>query len=227
MSVIAAVATEDGVHLACDSATSLDEGGATVTRTDLKIATVPVGRRARAAVATAGRSALQPLARRLSAPHEPDPDDPDDLDGWAQAVAEALTADAAETKPSLLNEDGDEFDGEVLLALHGRLWLLAANLAIHTPGYLAIGSGRDVALGVLHALHTPQRWISGIPEPDLDRLRSQVVDPGRLWTAPAELELHGVDGRTAVELAVQAACDHNAWCRPPVRHLHLPRRDAA
>lgn len=80
-----------------------------------------------------------------------------DLDAWAQAIAEEITIAAGAMNPSCLvgGSSPDErgaLDGVLLLGHAGRVWLIDANMAVLVPdGVIAVGSGRQVAIGALHA----------------------------------------------------------------------------
>lgn len=164
MTVIVAALHETGAFVACDSLTTSGKHGA-IHRRDCKFDVVTVGRRGRVIVGSAGRASLQPLARSMSAPFEPDDGNPDDLDGWAQKVAEAITANAADANPTLL--DDGELDGEILLVHPRRIWAVSADLAIDVGDWYAIGAGDAVALGYLHRAYDTDRtgrtaeWVHG------------------------------------------------------------------
>lgn len=79
----------------------------------------------------------------------PDFGDVSDRNGWAGAVATAITELYLEH--SLI--DGQRMDGSVLLAARGHVWTLTHHQAIpHLDGIAAIGSGEGPAIGALHAL---------------------------------------------------------------------------
>lgn len=151
MTTIAAV-TRDGVTaMACDSA-AIDGCGRRYKHSG-KIVRLSVGRDGDALLGSAGTAALGATIRAgLNLPAGPDPDDLDDIEAWAQAVAEAITDLATEAKPSLLTDD-DELDGEVLLAYAGRFWYITDHLALLAEGPIAaIGSGAMLALGALEVM---------------------------------------------------------------------------
>lgn len=79
-----------------------------------------------------------------------------DLDDWAQGVAEEVTEVAAGMNPSCVvggpsPDERGALDGMMLLGHAGRLWTIDANMAVRVPdGVMAMGSGGQVAIGVLH-----------------------------------------------------------------------------
>lgn len=77
------------------------------------------------------------------------PDNNNDLDTWANAVARAITELAVDAG---LVEEG-HLDGSVLLGFRGRLWVLTHMQAVViTDGICTLGSGEGPAIGVLDAL---------------------------------------------------------------------------
>jgi ATP-dependent protease HslVU (ClpYQ) peptidase subunit len=79
----------------------------------------------------------------------PDFTDPGDRNGWADAIARALTELFIEHQLV----EGQRIDGTMLLAAGGHLWTLTHHQAIaHPDGMAAIGSGEGPSLGALHAL---------------------------------------------------------------------------
>jgi len=102
-------------------------------------------------IATSGVHSLLGLARHaLNLPQLPDPNDAEDCDRWAHAVACALAELAVDAKPPLV--DDGRVDGEALLAFDRHLWLLNGPAAIRLYSAFAIGSGAPEARGALHAL---------------------------------------------------------------------------
>lgn len=96
----------------------------------------------------AGSSALASLTEAHLPSMGIEPAGSANLDAWAQAIAEAICKIATDATPQV-TEEGN-VDGVALLGHAGHLWLLAQQNASPVPlGYIAIGSGRDLALGVL------------------------------------------------------------------------------
>lgn len=75
--------------------------------------------------------------------------DEEDRNGWANAIAQAVTQTYAD---HLLLSEG-RMDANLVLAVRGCVWTLTHQQAIpHLDGYAAIGSGEGPAIGALHAL---------------------------------------------------------------------------
>jgi ATP-dependent protease HslVU (ClpYQ) peptidase subunit len=145
MTVIAAIAREGRVWMAADTAS---HAGATRFASQPKIRAYPDGVLLAAAGTACGLPSLRdPKLMPKCAT--------DDLDEWAQCVAEKVTEHLAGLTPSLLNEGSLEI--ELLLGYRGRLWYLDANLANRIPdGIGVLGTGADIAYGALHAMpHAP------------------------------------------------------------------------
>lgn len=98
-------------------------------------------------LASCGRAGIGPLAARQVSSCRP-PGRRADPDGWAQGMAEAIT-DTCRARGHV-DSDGD-LDGELLLAWRHRLWVVSMDLAQPVGTYIAIGSGRMVALGAMWA----------------------------------------------------------------------------
>jgi ATP-dependent protease HslVU (ClpYQ) peptidase subunit len=154
MTVIAAIPTNDGVIMAADTLLMRRESVIGTTR---KISRLLVGPKYEhvALLGLSGSHALAEVAHHRF--HEnaelPDcayPDDTAKADYWAHRVAVKLATLAHTAEPPLTVDDG-EMDGEALLALGPRLWLLSGQSAVPISAPFAIGSGADVARGSLHA----------------------------------------------------------------------------
>ena len=76
---------------------------------------------------------------------------------WAYGIACAYTEACAESRPSLITEEGKAIVGDCLFAHRGRLWALDAHSAIAVERYAAIGSGAELALGALYFLYPQVR----------------------------------------------------------------------
>ena len=153
MTTIAILVAQGHVYMSADSAGTSGVGRRWY-RTRPKIARLTAGERD-VLVATAGPTSLNAFVYfHLKLDAAPNPSDDADCDRWAQAVADAITSWAAEAQPTVLGADG-HLDGTVVLGYAGRVWNIHEHHAdrIATP-YLAVGSGGDLALGALAALHT-------------------------------------------------------------------------
>ncbi len=106
-------------------------------------------------LAAAGNGSLaQVPSRALTVPSTPDAAGPDEAwDLWAEAIASAVTEIAADTSPPITmpHPDGSTvLDGALLLGCAGRLWYLFTHQALRiSEGLAALGSGADIAFGVL------------------------------------------------------------------------------
>ncbi|MFD4457684.1 hypothetical protein [Nocardia sp. NPDC058480] len=103
-------------------------------------------------IGAAGNGAILAVLRRgltLPAFHRKDPD------SWASEVARRITELLATASPPLTIEEQDgvtAIDGNLLLACDRGLWLIQTHAAMRVrPGIAAVGSGRDLALGSVHA----------------------------------------------------------------------------
>lgn len=155
MTVIAAVATDDRVVMACDTAANND--GTAVYKAEGKIAKLRTKQGATVLLAAAGNASLLPaLLRRLEINETPGLGaDNVEADSWAGGIAEAITTALAEANPSLLvaadTDSAAYLDGTLLMAWHRHLWIVHTHGVIRPySGIAAIGSGTDVALGCLH-----------------------------------------------------------------------------
>jgi hypothetical protein len=152
VTVVAAATDGRTVWMATDSQSS--ENGGRIWTVD-KLRRIPVGRHGTSVFAAAGDHRLVPLARHLAAPFEPDPHSDGDCDGWAQAIAEAWTQLACEAAPPVTDDDG-LVSGYAILGYAGRIWTVMTNVADQVrDGYASIGSGGELALGILAATEAP------------------------------------------------------------------------
>ncbi|MGW4325437.1 hypothetical protein ACWEKR_06050 [Nocardia sp. NPDC004573] len=153
MTVIAAVALSDRVIMGCDTAT--DYGGTFVYSTRGKIGVLSANNGERVLIGAAGNAAAgRMLDRHLTIEATPaDPADTAEADRWAGALAEAITEILADAKPPLIaahTDNADGLDADLLVAWRQHMWLVFAHTAIRPHnGKIAIGSGRDLALGSL------------------------------------------------------------------------------
>lgn len=154
MTVIAAVATDDRVVMACD--TAVDYSGTAIYRAHGKISTLHTPKGEKLLIAASGPAHMLPLImRNLKIADTPDPADLAAADKWADAVAEAITDILASANPSLLTTadsgSASTVDGTLVMAWQQHLWWIYTHTADRPhPAILAIGSGTDVALGSLH-----------------------------------------------------------------------------
>ena len=116
--------------------------------TAVKIHRHPTTRRDGAVLLGYAGAARALVAQHLTIECLPNMADPDDRNTWATSIAVAITGIYLDHG---LTEDG-QMDGTVLAGAQGHLWTIAHNLAIPSPGYGAIGTGSDIAIGALHAL---------------------------------------------------------------------------
>lgn len=155
MTVIVAVATATEVVMGCD--TAADHGGTVMylergkigqfnTEHDVTGPSYPV------LIGASGNGAILAVLRRgleLGTFNRKYPD------VWASGVARSITELLATACPPLTIEEQDgntAIDGNLLLACDLGLWLIQTHEAIRVrPGIAAIGSGRDLALGSVHA----------------------------------------------------------------------------
>lgn len=140
VTVIAAVARQGRVTIAADTASTQ---GATRFASHPKIRRYPGD----VLLAAAGSAeALQVLRDPATIPHR----STDDLDEWAQCVAERITEILGSVNPPLIIDN--DMTAELILGYAGRLWYIDALCA--TPchaGFGVIGSGSDIAYGALSA----------------------------------------------------------------------------
>lgn len=154
MTVIAAIATDDHVVMACD--TAVDYSGTALYRAHGKISTLSTANGEKMLLAASGSASMLPLImRNLKVSETPDAADAKAADAWADCVAEAITGVLADASPSMLTtaEGGSSasIDGTLIMAWRQHLWWIYTHTADRVyPGILAIGSGCDVALGSLH-----------------------------------------------------------------------------
>ena len=146
--IAAAVGSRGDVWMSCDS-DNLDGHGRPWPNAR-KVLTLPVQEGGQALLGHSGPASVHDRVRvRLGRQGLPLPSDFDEPDDWADALAESVEQLARES-PSLA-EDG-EVNARWLLGWAGRLWLIEDGAAQPAGRYAALGSGGDVALGVLYAL---------------------------------------------------------------------------
>ncbi|MBF6301182.1 hypothetical protein IU459_27090 [Nocardia amamiensis] len=149
MTVVAAMVTGDHVVMGADNAS--DHSG-TFVYNQGKIARKQFSiYPEQLIIGASGNAAIVPtVTHNLTIESAPQPHaDRDAVDSWAHQVAEAMTQILAEATPSVL--DGNNIDGAILMAWRQHLWLVHAHNAIRpNNGIVAIGSGRDIALGSMH-----------------------------------------------------------------------------
>lgn len=154
MTAIAAIPLGDHVIMAAD--TRLCRRSALIGTTH-KISRLLVGPKyeRHALLAVSGSHALAKMAYHwfhtaAKTPDLPTPDDEAKAEAWASRIALTLCKLATEAQPPLVVDDG-EIDGEALLALGPRLWLLSGQAAVPIAAPFAIGSGGCEARGALYA----------------------------------------------------------------------------
>lgn len=146
MTTIAAVARDDAVWMAADSATNVYERP--IVDGARKLRRLSVGGREECLLGICGAGGLADLiGLRLKLTEVPDEDG--DLQPWAAAVAWAVTDLAQEA--GLV--DAGRIDGSIALGFRGRLWTLSETHAIpHPDGVNCLGSGEGPAIGALDVL---------------------------------------------------------------------------
>jgi len=157
--IAAAVGPRGEVWMSCDS-DNVDGHGRPWPYAR-KVLTLPVEGAGQALLGHSGRASVHDRVRiRLRRQGLPIPSAYDGPDDWADALAESVEQLARES-PSLA-EDG-EVDARWLLGWAGRLWLIEDGAAQPAGRYSALGSGGDVALGVLYALleNDPEADVAG------------------------------------------------------------------
>jgi ATP-dependent protease HslVU (ClpYQ) peptidase subunit len=154
MTVVAALAYADRVVMAADRLTNY--GGTGVYMCDNKIRRIVSWNGEHILIAASGHGAmLAVIGRNLKIESMPEDSDQDDVQDWADAIANAITElMAQQTPPILHSNDGDEttLNGALLLGWRGHLFYVFTHHAVRVhDGIAALGSGADVALGALHA----------------------------------------------------------------------------
>jgi len=187
MTTIAGLVTPEGrTFLAAERQSTSGDDNRSWTRTTPKLidgaapmAETTVGRRTRAerdrhaqpfgeyVMGVTGPSSLIDFLRYdWTTEATPDPDDDQDCDRWARAVAQAFTEWAVEGQPVVL--EGGHLDAIVVIAYAGRLWRAvehgAARIAPWPSGWAltGVGSGGEYATGALSA------YIACAGTPDYD-----------------------------------------------------------
>lgn len=145
MTVIAAARASGTVWMAADSFGTDDDGRPWPN--PRKIIEVPDVGRQPALIGHTGPAAVHHRVRQRLAVDFEAPDVALADDAWAESLALTFGAWARE-EPSL--DDDGYIDSLWLLAGRGQLWLLRPDYATALGDYNAIGSGGDLALGVLH-----------------------------------------------------------------------------
>lgn len=150
MTVIAAIRHDDTVWMGADTQTT--DGTGRVWPDSGKLLRVQLAPGHTALAGCAGHRGIRSLIRRQLT----DPDYPfdhhDQLDEWAQHVADRLAVAAREPGPKLCDNDG-HLDACLLLAYNAHCYAISDGVAARVGVLTAIGSGGDLALGALTALH--------------------------------------------------------------------------
>ncbi|RBO87040.1 hypothetical protein [Nocardia puris] len=211
MTIIAAYATDDHVVMGCDTASTHD-GTFVFRASTAKILTLTTGTGEPVLFGASGHGAILPLLRRnLVLPERPSNRYVDD---WANATAAAITKILATANPPVThNDDGAGLDGNILMAWRNRIWLVHAHEALPTHGGIAaIGSGRDLALGAMHAYRVTIA-IGDTTQNLIDALGIGRLDPTQpALPTPAE---------TIVSTAVIIAAHLDSGCRLDERGPHI------
>ena len=153
MTIIAAIATDDQVFMACDTRT--DYSGTGMYSAAGKIGTLLTPKGEKVLLGAAGNASILPaILRAVTVADTPDPEKWEDVDVWADTMADAITGALSDANPSLVgppSDDGAAIAGVVVMAWRQHLWWVYTHAASRPEGgVLAIGSGTEVALGSLH-----------------------------------------------------------------------------
>jgi hypothetical protein len=183
VTVIAAVTNGEVAWLGADSA-GLDHTGLNWPAND-KLIRLSVAGRERALLAFSGNGRLKGAMRDQLVLDRPDRA-AQPLDVWARDSARRISTVAVDAHPPIVDQDNGEVDGIALLAFRGRIWRIAQDTAIAVPRAAAIGSGGDIALGVLRALDavTPTLPMERMVETALDIVCREQSD----CSAPVDID---------------------------------------
>jgi ATP-dependent protease HslVU (ClpYQ) peptidase subunit len=128
--------------------------------------------------------------------------DVDDMTYLVCTVVESIRSRLKQGGVGKTDESQDVFGpGDILLGYNGKLYLLDTDYQIirDNRGYAAIGSGGDVALGILWYTH--HRDLS-----------------------PRETHHRDLSPRERLKATIFGACDHNAGCALPMSIISLENR---
>ena len=144
MTVIAGVETPNGVYIAGDSAC--------VSEYDLFLRAEPkVFTRGGIVIGTAGGGRIMDLAKYgMTLPQLPD----ENIDHFLRTDFISTVRLAMHDGGSVHSGgNGDELDGNYLVGVYNKLYIILSDFSIHTPlqGFAAIGSGSQVANGAFYA----------------------------------------------------------------------------
>lgn len=150
MTTVAAIADGEHVYMAADSRNNVHSRP--VIDGARKIARIEAADGAAALLGFCGAGCLaQVIPGALKLDGMPDDDD-QAAQQWAHDVARNVTEIAYDLR--IVNERGN-LDGTLMLGTHGRLWTLTDYQAIpHRNDVAAVGSGDELAMGAMLALHS-------------------------------------------------------------------------
>lgn len=161
MTVIAAITDGRTVWMGADNAGTCDDLRVTASKIRRLQASATDGEQPNPAteylVGFSGDRAAGALFEAHLKATGPDPDDDsDDIDRWAQSVAEAWAGVVDDTSlgpwHAGTDRDAPAVNATALLAIHGRLYRLSTNLAVPAEQpFAAIGEGASIAYGAFHA----------------------------------------------------------------------------
>lgn len=157
MTCIAAWADQHGVWMCSDGLSIGDRDVVSSAKRKISRIKEPKSFTGKAAgdilIGSAGRTILARVRDHVGIATTPDPNNDDDCNKWAHAIADALVEAAFDFKqPPTQNEFG--LDGCFLIGWAGRLWYIGGDqyAELVNSHYFAVGSGDMVALGALYAL---------------------------------------------------------------------------
>lgn len=154
MTVVAAIASAGRVVMAADTVTQYH---GTLVQGARKIRRLRFEGAEEILISGSGNGAIvQTIPQRLKTFTTPKPHDGDaSWNEWAEIAACRVTDFLVDTVPPLTTTSeggGTVVDGSFLLGAAGRLWYLFTNQSVPVvDGIAALGSGSDLALGVLAA----------------------------------------------------------------------------
>lgn len=154
MTVVAAIALDGRVVMAADTVSQYQ---GTLVQGAHKIRRLQAGD-TEVLLSGSGNGAIVQLAERLlKIEATPGPQaDEQNWDDWAAVVASAISEILAEIRPPVTTSTSESqtfIDGAYLLGTAGRLWYLFTHQALRViDGIAALGSGSDLALGVLSSV---------------------------------------------------------------------------
>jgi ATP-dependent protease HslVU (ClpYQ) peptidase subunit len=156
VTTVLGIARQGMVVMAADSVTNVYDRP--IRNGAKKIRRLHIGAIGTALLGIAGDGALGALAQAYLKV-DGEPMEGQESQGWADALADALTQIAVEHG---VVENG-RLDGNCILGWNGRLWTICHSQAIpHEDGVAAVGTGEGPAIGALDVLLS--QYVDGPPE---------------------------------------------------------------